>query len=876
MKIQALRLFNVRRFADRGVAIEGMGDGVNVLSAPNEAGKSTSFEALHALFFQQHRSVANDVKSLRPYSGGHPVIEADVATERGLHRIRKQFLGGPAAARVTDLGTGRIVAQADEAENFIAALVQEGASGPAGLLWVRQGVTGLEKRSRADDAERQARAGLLESVQGEVEAVTGGRRMAEIIAKVHDDLATLVTPTGRPKTGGPYADALDDRARLTGKEQTLREKVELLRSALDGRATAQKNLDELDQPEAAAARRDAVERARQALDAAKTRAQALRAAQEHLRRVQESHDRAAADLAQFRAALEKTAALSDEAGKTALRREAAKARRETAIAAIAAAEAEAARADEEVAAARASIERIDAALRAREARKGLDALTARLEAALETRREIEGGEAAHALLKIPADAVDKVEKIGIEIARLQALKTAAQPSVQVAYETPGAPSITMDGALIGEGEARGFDGQAVLSVRGVGAITVRAGATTKSHAELGDAERKRQTLLKSLGVETLAAARARQVEAGRAEAQLDALRRRLLDLAPDGIAKLEAEVAAQREAGVEIAEAPEDMDGARTTLKAAEARRDAATDARREAEPARQAAEAALLEAEIALAKLESEREQSEAVLGPEAERAARERKLEAALAEDRNDLSQCSREVDELRAAADDLETTEAVWKRAASIADAATTTASRLREQIAELNGQIRTSADDAVEESWRETADALDAATARALDFEREVSVLRTLEAALNASREQARDIYLRPIIAELRPLLGLLFDDVAIAFDDKTLLPQTIVRNGLEEDVERLSGGMREQLSVLTRLAFARLLAKGGRPAPIILDDALIYSDDDRIERMFDALHRQAAGQQIIVFSCRRRAFAQLGGTPLLMQDWRPEG
>lgn len=57
-----------------------------------------------------------------------------------------------------------------------------------------------------------------------------------------------------------------------------------------------------------------------------------------------------------------------------------------------------------------------------------------------------------------------------------------------------------------------------------------------------------------------------------------------------------------------------------------------------------------------------------------------------------------------------------------------------------------------------------------------------------------------------MTELRPLLGLLFDEVSITFDDKTLLPHKILRNGQEEDVERLSGGMREQLSVLTRLAF----------------------------------------------------------------------
>jgi uncharacterized protein YhaN len=81
-------------------------------------------------------------------------------------------------------------------------------------------------------------------------------------------------------------------------------------------------------------------------------------------------------------------------------------------------------------------------------------------------------------------------------------------------------------------------------------------------------------------------------------------------------------------------------------------------------------------------------------------------------------------------------------------------------------------------------------------------------------------------------------------------------------------------MREQLSVLTRLAFARLLARDGRPTPVILDDALVYSDDDRIEKMFDALHRQSRDQQIIVFTCRQRAFQKLGGNILRMTDWLP--
>ena len=56
--------------------------------------------------------------------------------------------------------------------------------------------------------------------------------------------------------------------------------------------------------------------------------------------------------------------------------------------------------------------------------------------------------------------------------------------------------------------------------------------------------------------------------------------------------------------------------------------------------------------------------------------------------------------------------------------------------------------------------------------------------------------------------------------------------------------------------------------------MILDDALVWSDDDRIERMFNALHRQARDLQILVLTCRQRAFERLGGRPLRMVDWTP--
>ena len=88
-----------------------------------------------------------------------------------------------------------------------------------------------------------------------------------------------------------------------------------------------------------------------------------------------------------------------------------------------------------------------------------------------------------------------------------------------------------------------------------------------------------------------------------------------------------------------------------------------------------------------------------------------------------------------------------------------------------------------------------------------------------------------------------------------------------------DFDVLSGGTQEQIALLVRLAFARLLARAGRPAPVILDDAIVYTDDARIERIFDALTHQANDLQILVFSCRQKAFRDLGGQTLSIRRVR---
>ncbi|MBB6010817.1 DNA repair exonuclease SbcCD ATPase subunit [Aquamicrobium lusatiense] len=873
MKISALRLFNVKRFGGRGVAIEDIGDGVNVLSEANEFGKSTSFEALHALFFQPHSSVSADVRSLRPYSGGNPLVEADIATAEGRFRITKQYYGGR-SARVTDLGSGRLIAQADEAENFIAGLIRGGSAGPAGLLWVRQGITGIEARRKSEeDSEKQARAGLLESVQGEVEAITGGRRMAEIARVVSEEIEKLVTKRG-PKAGGRYAAAIETRDRLTAEEQRLSAEVTSLRAALDQRAAAARRLSELEQPQDRQERRAAVEKAQAALNAAKSQREMLNAAEAKWQLSRDRRDLLAQNCGTLLEAQEKAQALRGRLEEAESRHAQATEKRREAAAAMSAARAQAEAAEQQEQETRDLLSRLDAALKARDAAQRHAALLERLKLAEDARLSLEQAEAKHALIKIDPKTIDDLQALEVEIARLRALGDAARPSIAIVYEPGADHPIHMDGVALADGEERRYDGEAHLSVPGIGAITLRSNRPAPDDSRLKQAVEKRRALLAALEADDLAAVRARHEQAQQIAIEMQGLRSRLSALAPAGLAKLREEVAAQEPAAAEAVEITGEPEEIRAAHAQSDDNRKAARQALWEAEPLQRIADEAFIAAQTDLAALRAELVQIEVTLGPEDGRAERRQELSGQLDEAVLKLEADGAELQKLRDSAADLESVEATLRRARSVEEAAEKEAAALRETIAELNGLIRALADDAVEEKWHETREALSAANARVAAFEKEVGILQRLSSALESARTEASDLYLKPVITELRPLLGLLFDDVAISFDDKTLLPRTILRNGQEEEVERLSGGMREQLSVLTRLAFARLLARDGRPTPVILDDALVYSDDDRIEKMFDALHRQSRDQQIIVFSCRQRAFQKLGGNILRMTDWQP--
>src|SRR5690606_9959199 len=133
------------------------------------------------------------------------------------------------------------------------------------------------------------------------------------------------------------------------------------------------------------------------------------------------------------------------------------------------------------------------------------------------------------------------------------------------------------------------------------------------------------------------------------------------------------------------------------------------------------------------------------------------------------------------------------------------------------------------------------------------------------------QQSRDLYLKPVLQRLDPYMQLVFPGAKVGIG-RDLGVEAIARGAAREPLSALSDGTQEQIAVLVRLAFARLLADAGQPTPLILDDALVYSDEDGIESSFDALRQAAGAHQVIIFTCRSRAFEQLGGTGLSLVPW----
>ncbi len=870
MRLRAIRLRDVRQFGRAGGAIEGIADGVNVLAAPNEFGKTTIFDALRTALFYKHSSRHRTILSLVPEpEGGAPEIELDLDTPAGVVRLHKRFISTPGAWLV-ERKSGVVLARGDAVDDWLKGHLEVAtpdASQPR-LLWVNQG-TSLDDLTKLDAAP----VSIGELVAREVGDIASGDRVRRVLDRARTERSKLVTEkTQNPRRGSEYEQAIEQLAALDRRVEQLTARVDAAEEALD-------RLARIDQQLAETAAGDEERRLEHQLETAAAKlSTAQLAAERHAIRTRE---RDAACAALDRAAMQRDDLARAQASAAAKHRELARARAEldAAIRAKETADVAETRARH----AREGCQRAwqEAAALAARARQAAVARTAAAEVqkARERLAELqkldeERREKARLRKAIPLDRqrLDTLEELYDAWRQLRARLLTRRPTVVVAYAADAVARVRHDGEPLAADVAHSVETATRLDLDGIGSLVIDpGGAGAELEAQIADASAELSEALRAADVPDIAAARERLREADALDYAVGALERRLKDAAPEGLNALADHLADLEVAtAVEIPSAPDqnEAEAAEEAARAAATEADRAWRERLEAAgPARE--HVATLKSEVQA--LGDRATEAQAQLGPESAWRAALAEAETTVATARAALDTAVAVLGEAAAEPGAVASAEAEIQRLRQALRNHRERIEQLRIDRAHLSGELHVAAADGVGERLAEAVAEREQAARRVAVFEEQEAALGILIDELEAAAAAARERFAAPVLATMTPLLHQVLPAAEIDLSDE-FAPRAVRRRGRSDAVERLSGGTREQLAVLTRLGFATLMARHGEHLPVILDDALVFSDDERIERMFTALTMAGDAVQVLVLTCRERSFRTLGGHPLRVVPW----
>ena len=150
---------------------------------------------------------------------------------------------------------------------------------------------------------------------------------------------------------------------------------------------------------------------------------------------------------------------------------------------------------------------------------------------------------------------------------------------------------------------------------------------------------------------------------------------------------------------------------------------------------------------------------------------------------------------------------------------------------------------------------------------LEFKNRATTLRANAAkclfdTMCEERDKASRAYVAPLKDKIERLGRLVFDpSFQVTIDDDLKIASRTV-SGVTVPFDSLSGGTREQLSLMYRLSCSMIVAKDGG-TPVILDDALGYTDPERLKLMGAVLAVAAKECQIVIFTCVPERYACIG-------------
>ena len=132
-------------------------------------------------------------------------------------------------------------------------------------------------------------------------------------------------------------------------------------------------------------------------------------------------------------------------------------------------------------------------------------------------------------------------------------------------------------------------------------------------------------------------------------------------------------------------------------------------------------------------------------------------------------------------------------------------------------------------------------------------RRAQAAKLLYATMKEERDQMRRAYVAPLKEKIERLGRLVFDNSFEVEVTENLSVASRTMEGSNVPFESLSGGTKEQISLISRLACAMTISKDGG-ASLILDDALGYTDPERLKLMGAVLAKAGKECQIIILTC----------------------
>lgn len=876
MRIHRLVLTNYRGITHREIEFPDLG--VVVVSGANEIGKSSMVEALDLLFDSKDRSSKKEVKQVKPT---HADVGAEITAEisAGAYRFvyHKRFHKRP-ETRLDVVAPRREQLTGDEAHERVLAILGQTVDME---LWRAQRVWQSASTAAVDLSGSDALSRALDLAAGQADTLSGSEPV--LVDRIDEEFGRYFTATGRP-TGEwsavtkrlqaadaevaqraaavaevdeavrRHAELTAELAALAAERAVLRDRLERARVAAEALAALRCRLDEADVVAAAA---DAT---RDATSAALTERRRLRA----------DLDERSAAIGKLEAALE----VAVEEETTA--REVHEAAEQAAEQARAAVEVQQALVD----AARAALQRISD-------RDEVDRLTARVTKLDAAATELADIDAEVAGIKVTAAALAGIDAAALAVQRAEGQAELASARIEVVAASDVDMRLAGEAVTLAAGASWSGHATSPTDVEVPGVLTVRVvpGApAAQTQLTLEAARTALASVLAEVGAEDVDTARALYERRRTLVGRRSTLHATVEALAEDGDAGvLRARLATLRaaqpaEVGLFELDGPADAAGARAALDAAVAAHGRAV---ADCETHRKVAVAATKRMGDAVTRTTVAREKlaaagTELAAGTERLTTARAAIADEALA---------------LRAQTDGEVAQQATARAAALRAEWASHAPDAV---AAEYDAAV--GADAAMEKRWTATGEALrevaaqlkvygtegrqgqlDAATterehahADYLRVQRRARAAQTLRTVMGRHRSATRERYVEPFRREVERLGRLVFGDSFEVQVDSDLAIDSRTLDGRTVAYDSLSGGAREQLGIVARLAGATLVAPDDS-VPVVIDDALGFTDADRLVKMGSVFDAVGGAGQVIVLTCNPQRYAAVGSAHRIELD-----